>query len=265
MPELPEVQTITDELNKILPPRNIISLKELRPGTARDPESLLKFPFLIEKVVRRGKYIVFETNRNFSIIIHLRMTGKIIYEENLSQNRKHARSVFDYEKSGHIVFDDIRTFGKIDIISDKNTEEFFARIGAEPLSDEFNVSYLKDKLKRRKAPIKNVLLEQKTVAGLGNIYVCELLYRAGISPEKKADSLKTNELQKITEKTKEVLKEAVRENGTTISDYARVDEKKGNFQNFLRVYQKNFCPKNHKISKIKQAGRSTYFCPECQK
>lgn len=265
MPELPEVQTITDELNDILPKRKVVNLRELRNGTITDVNSILNFPFLIENVGRRGKYIVVETDSDFTIIIHLRMTGKLIYEDQLSEHQTHIRAIFDYEEYGHLVFDDIRTFGTIDVIENNEVNEFFTRIGVEPLSREFNAKYMAEKFAKRKSPIKNALLDQKIVAGLGNIYVCELLYRSGISPEIEANKLSLQQLGVIAKHTKEVLKEAIRENGTTISDYTRVDEKKGNFQNFLRVYQKEYCPKEHKISRIKQGGRATYYCPQCQK
>jgi formamidopyrimidine-DNA glycosylase len=108
-------------------------------------------------------------------------------------------------------------------------------------------------------------MDQKIIAGLGNIYANEILYRAKINPETPASSLSSQRLSKLIKTTKTVLNEAIEKNGTSISDYRRIDDKKGEFQNFLQIYQKTSCPQGHPVQKIKQGGRSTYFCPVCQK
>jgi formamidopyrimidine-DNA glycosylase len=108
-------------------------------------------------------------------------------------------------------------------------------------------------------------MDQKIIAGLGNIYVCEILYRAGINPEKPANKITRKNIVKIIQQTKEVLTEAIDKGGTSISDYRRIDDKPGSFQNFLQVYQKQFCPLGHKVLRLKQGGRSTFYCPICQK
>jgi len=117
----------------------------------------------------------------------------------------------------------------------------------------------------REAPIKNLLLDQRIVAGLGNIYVCEILFRAKIHPDSQGKNLGNSELDKIVKQTNIVIAEAIENNGTTISDYRRIDDKTGNFQNFLKVYQKDFCECGEKISRKKHSGRSTFYCEKCQK
>ena len=137
-------------------------------------------------------------------------------------------------------------------------------LGMEPLANEFDGQYLQQILKGRRAPIKTLMLDQKLIAGLGNIYVCEILYRAKINPTVPGGQLSLSELKTLAKQTKLVLKEAIAKNGTSISDFRNVDDKTSEFQNFLHVYQKEACPKAHKVAKIKQAGRSTYYCPVCQ-
>ena len=128
----------------------------------------------------------------------------------------------------------------------------------------FDKEYLKQKIQKRKVPIKSLLLEQSIIAGLGNIYVCEILFRAKIHPKSLGEKLSDLEIVKIIKQTKIVLKEAIKHNGTTISDYRRVDGKTGEFQNFLKVYHKMNCECGNDISKIKISGRSTYYCDKCQ-
>jgi formamidopyrimidine-DNA glycosylase len=138
-------------------------------------------------------------------------------------------------------------------------------LGPEPLDRSFTYHCLQKAFKKKSAPVKNVLLDQSVVAGLGNIYVCEILYRAKINPETSVNTLKDPQLKQIVKHTKEVLTEAIAQNGTSVSDFRQVDDKTGQFQNFLQVYQKDSCPQGHEIKRIKQAGRSTFYCPVCQK
>ncbi|HHE39088.1 MAG TPA: bifunctional DNA-formamidopyrimidine glycosylase/DNA-(apurinic or apyrimidinic site) lyase [Candidatus Cloacimonetes bacterium] len=266
MPELPEVQTIVAGLKKKILNKKIVSLFEERKGTIRN---FIRVPTCefgsISAISRRGKYIIFHTSNGYKFVIHLRMTGKMIFEKNLDKKSTHERAYFIFDDKTKLIFDDVRAFGKIQIYDIKNRIESLEKLGLEPLSDDFTAEYLRKRFRNRRSSIKNLLLNQSIVAGLGNIYVCEILYRAKISPQKKGNELSIRKLNLIVKETKKVLKEAIKYNGTTISDYRSVEDKTGEFQKFLNVYQKKECPQGHQIKRIKQVGRSTYYCPVCQK
>lgn len=266
MPELPEVQTIINGLNKKVISKTISSIIEKRRGTIIFGENIKICEFgKIENIKRRGKYIIIKTSKDLKLIIHLRMTGKLIFEKDLNNSSSHSRAEIIFSDKTKLIFDDVRTFGKIQIINVNKTINSLQKLGVEPLSNKFDAEYLKNEIKNRKAPIKNVLLDQKVIAGLGNIYVAEILFRAKVHPATLANKIKTTDLKRIVSETKSVLQEAIKHNGTTISDYRSVEDKTGEFQNFLRVYGKETCECGAMIQKIKQAGRSTYFCEECQK
>jgi formamidopyrimidine-DNA glycosylase len=264
MPELPEVQTVINGLQEKVIGKNIVQIREHRAGTLiwHTEEHDLGS---IKAISRRGKYIIFITDMDYKIVIHLRMTGKLIYEENYNYKTDHTRAEIYFTDRTKLVFNDIRTFGKMEIYSINDQVSALEALGVEPLSDDLNLNYLKEKLKTKEAPIKNILLDQRIIAGLGNIYACEILYRAGVKPQRKGRSLKIKDIENVINHTKEVLMEALEHNGTTISDYRNVDDKTGEFQNFLRVYGKEKCNCGNDILRIKQAGRSTYYCPKCQR
>ena len=263
MPELPEVETIVKELRGCIVGKSIVLIEELYQGTlVKLKAEPLDYPFVIEKISRRGKYIIITTDR-ISLVIHLRMTGKLIHE--CSQGvAKHTRAIIHFSDGAKLLFDDIRTFGKMYILPEDSPTFLEVKLGPEPFSSEFNIDYLSKTFKRLKTSIKSALLNQKIVAGLGNIYVCEILYRAEISPFKRVSLLTEDELIRLIRITKEVLTQAIACNGTTISDYRRVDDKSGEFQNCLAVYGKKTCPIGHNIMRVKTCGRSTFYCPECQ-
>lgn len=267
MPELPEVQTVLDGVADVLQGKSLTGLECYYPGTViidpgleHDP-----FPAKLAKAERRGKYMILHLDSSACIIIHLRMTGKLVYEPQPDEPHKHERARIMLASDDALRFIDIRTFGKIILCKTKNLGKFMPDLGMEPLADEFDARYLERMLKNRKAPIKTLMLDQKLIAGLGNIYVNEILYRAKLNPTVPGGEIPLSKLKILAKETKEVLKEAISKNGTSISDFRNVDNKTGEFQKFLRVYQKETCPKGHPVSRIKQAQRSTYFCPVCQK
>lgn len=264
MPELPEVQTIINGLQNKVVNKNITKIIEHRPGTVfwNKKEGNLGE---IVSISRRGKYIIIQTTNKCKILIHLRMTGKLIFETNLKKVSSHCRAEIIFEDETKLLFDDVRTFGKIEIFSLDDYIPALEKLGSEPLSKDFNYKYLNKKLIKRKAPIKNILLDQKIVAGLGNIYVAEILYHSKIDPRKPANKLTIDQFKNVVIQVRSVLSDALKYNGTTISDYRNVDDKTGEFQQFLKVYGKKTCECGSMINKIKQAGRSTYFCPECQR
>ncbi|MDD3049542.1 MAG: bifunctional DNA-formamidopyrimidine glycosylase/DNA-(apurinic or apyrimidinic site) lyase [Candidatus Cloacimonetes bacterium] len=263
MPELPEVQTIIDELKIHIQGRTIVHIEEYRKGTIQDSTDADFLPFRIKEVFRRGKYIVFDSDSEFMMIIHLRMTGKLIFNEG-ERKLDHVRAEVFFENGNSMLFHDVRTFGKIYLINRRSYDQFFSKLGLEPLCEECNPSYLLKIFKGKTAPVKNILLQQELIAGLGNIYVNEILFRAKVLPTIAGKDITKEQSRRIVESMRVILKSAIENNGTTISDYRRVDNKTGNFQNFLRVYQKKECSCGADIVRIKQAGRSTFYCPECQ-
>ncbi len=266
MPELPEVQTIVDGLNSKIVNKTISAIIEKKMGTIIWKENLNICEFgKILNVSRRGKFIIIETSKKLKIIIHLRMTGKLIYEEDISKTSSHSRTEFIFSDNTKMIFDCVRTFGKIWILRKDYRFAPIEKLGVEPLDKLFNDPYLKKQIQHKKIPIKKLILEQQIIAGLGNIYACEILFRAKIHPEKLGIEVTNKETELLVKETKSVLIQALEKNGTTISDYRNVDNKTGEFQNFLKVYQKEFCECGNKISRIKQSGRSTFFCGKCQK
>ncbi len=264
MPELPEVETIVRGLRKLVTGKEITEIISHRSGTISEERSETGEYGRITGIRRRGKYLLIDTDIQITIMIHLRMTGKLIFDKT-EAGSQHLRAEIRFSDKTLLIFDDVRTFGKIIVMDSGKDVEHLSFLGPEPLETDFNEHYLSEKIKGRKAPVKNILLDQRIVAGLGNIYVVEILHRAGISPEREGGLLTRKEINLIIEKTREVLQEAISCNGTTISDYRSVDDKSGEFQNFLRVYGKEKCKCGAEIKKIKQAGRTSYFCPNCQK
>lgn len=267
MPELPEVQTVLEGFIEAVGKTPIKALDCFYPGTViLDPElGEDVFPSAIKAHRRLGKFMTIALESGYSLIIHLRMTGKLVYNPSPEEPLKHERARLELDGGAAVHFIDIRTFGKITLCKSSNLQNFMPQLGVEPLEAHYTASYLKEVLAGRKAPIKNALLDQSVVAGLGNIYVCELLYRAKIQPETPANLLNLADLRKIVKESKQVLAEAIAVGGTSVSDFRSIDDKTGAFQNFLRVYQKQECPRGHKIANVRLAGRSSFYCPVCQK
>jgi len=267
MPELPEVEIVLRGLKKLIQDKPICQLDSLYNGTVIYDKDVNQpvFPALVETFERRGKYIILHLETKNALIIHLRMTGKLIYTEEDYEEAKHVRALLSLTGCARVIFNDIRTFGKIIVSPESKIEQYLPKLGPEPLSREFTHLCLKAPLQKKTAPIKNVLLDQSVIAGLGNIYVCEILYRAGIAPQTPSNRISSAQLKSIVKHTKEVLTEAIAKNGTSVSDFRQIDDKAGEFQNFLQVYQKDSCPLGHEIKRIKQAGRSSFYCPVCQK
>jgi len=266
MPELPEVETIVRELRDCIIGKRVKDVTELRRGTIVNPLSVdVSRLGNIESIDRLGKYIIISFSSEYLMIIHLRMTGKLVFDESGTSNSKYLRAAIALDNSERLLFDDIRTFGKIELIHRKDMGVYFNKLGKDALSNQLSAAVFIDLLRKKKTNIKNFLLDQTIIAGLGNIYVNEILFRCGINPLKNTADISDSQAKIIYQEMKKVLREAIKCNGTTISDYRRVDDKQGSFQNFLRVYGKKMCTLGHKIEKIQINGRSTYFCPVCQK
>ena len=271
MPELPEVQTIVNELKPKITGEKIISCIIFREGVIQGEAHNFRTQLKGESftgVERVGKYILMELSKEKWLVVHLRMTGKFIIQNNGSPLKQHDRVVIQLESGRNLIFNDVRCFGRLEIVNDLRQHKGVQKQGWDPWASDLTAKSLHIKLKNRKNAIKNLLLDQTIISGLGNIYVCEILYREKISPLLAANQLSIKRLSGLIGSMRSILELALVHNGTSISDYKRVDDKSGEFQNFLQVYGKTgegckCCGET--IVRIRQNQRSTFLCPQCQK
>ncbi|GFZ87258.1 formamidopyrimidine-DNA glycosylase [Rickettsiales bacterium] len=270
MPELPEVETICRGLQGVLLGKKIVNVSvyadSLRKPIPRNINRLTK-DASVQQISRKAKYALIFLDNSHIIIMHMGMSGRVIFLRDIHIAGKHDHLVFKFYDNSHLVYNDPRRFGLVDIISqDKlSAHPAFSRIGIEPLTKDLNSDSLWAILKKTKSPIKNALLNGKNIAGIGNIYASEILFEAAISPLRRADLLSHDELIRLVAATKKVLRFAIAAGGSTLKDYVGVDGKVGSFQDQFKVYNRKECPKCHyKVDRIAQAGRSTYYCPKCQ-
>jgi len=273
MPELPEVETVKEALkSKILDlkiEKTLIHhekmIKDIEVETFK--KQLLGQQFI--DIKRRGKYLIFELDDYF-LLSHLRMEGKFFYGDSEHARPKHVHAEFLLDNGLTLQYEDVRKFGTFHLYEksiDLESTRSFSVLGPEPWADGFNLTHLINFFKGKKMPIKSMLLSQKVVAGLGNIYVDEVLFASNIHPLKKSGKLNSDEIEKIIYHTKEILSQAIMLKGTTIRTFAVDHGTSGSFQNFLQVHTKKdeSCPKcRTKILKIKVGGRGTYYCSSCQ-
>ncbi len=271
MPELPEVETVVRELNDEICGDSITSVEIFRsnPIVQGDLEAfqnqLIGRSF--KYVTRRAKYIVFHLIPSGHMVAHLRMTGKFIVCGSIDVPTKYHRVWFHLNSGKMMIFDDVRCFGTLEFYKKLSDSKALNKLGIEPFSENLTVNYFKSKVASSKREIKSILLDQQIIAGLGNIYVSEILFHSRISPIRITETISQKEWAEIIKYTKSVLKDAIENNGTTISDFRRVDDKTGKFQQFLKVYDKKDQPCTNcgiLIQRIIQQQRSTFFCPECQ-
>jgi formamidopyrimidine-DNA glycosylase len=289
MPELPEVETVRLGLVPVMEGFRLTDV-ETRRGDLRIP-----FPRdfaarmrgrKVTALRRRAKYLLADLDSGETLVIHLGMSGRMsVYAEG-KQRRigsyvydkapegagtgKHDHVVFETDAPARIIFNDHRRFGLMTLVDTKTIEQdkLFKDIGIEPLSGKFNTAYLAKALDGKKTPIKSALLDQRLIAGLGNIYVCEALFRARISPKRLAGSIKKDRLTPLVTAIKKVLKDAIAAGGSTLRDHAQATGDPGNFQHHFLVYGREGKPCklgcNGTVKRIVQAGRSTFYCPKCQ-
>ena len=267
MPELPEVETIVKDLAPKIVGKKIINVYS---DTKSKAQAIKIQKHLknknITSLTRYGKYIFFQIQKDFFLIAHLRMTGKFVYPADDKNQSAHQRITFILDNGKKLAFCDVRRFGTFEIFLKK---EYFLqekKLGVDALSDKFQFSLFFNLLKLSNSPIKNFLLNQQKIAGIGNIYACEILYKSKIFPYQKASTLTKQQAKKLFKDIQTILKLAIKKAGTSISDYTRIDEKTGEFQKFLKVYQRKgekcfIC--KEKIQKD-SFSRSTYYCPSCQ-
>jgi formamidopyrimidine-DNA glycosylase len=280
MPELPEVETVRRGLLPAIEGRLIeraeVNRPDLRwPLPERMAERLTGARVLALR--RRSKYILADLSTGETLLIHLGMSGRMLvsgitlgafFHEHPAPE-KHDHVVLHLEGGARVTFNDARRFGAMDLLPTATAEShpLLVEIGPEPLGNAFNGSYLSARLKGRNTPIKSALLDQHLVAGLGNIYVCETLYRAGIHPARRAADVASP--QDLVPIIRDVLAEAIEAGGSTLKDYRRTDGELGYFQKAFAVYGREGEPCltpgcTSIIARIVQSGRSSFFCPTCQ-
>lgn len=288
MPELPEVETVMRGLAPVLEGRRIARAQINRPD--------LRWPFpdrmaerltgaRIDRLRRRSKYILGDLDTGETLLVHLGMSGRMLISGGMAGRvdtapfvhahpapEKHDHVVLDVEGGGRVTFNDPRRFGAMDLMPTDaaDAHPLLAHLGPEPLGNAFSGVYLVQALKGRNTPIKAALLDQKVVAGLGNIYVCEALFRAGIHPARKARRIAAGRLEALAPIIRQVLSEAIEAGGSSLRDFRRADGELGYFQHSFDVYGRegDACRTPgcaHAVRRIVQSGRSSFYCPDCQR
>ena len=289
MPELPEVEVVKRSLIKKTQ-NLIIKAVKIKDGRLRykiDRNKIKKIIGLkFQKISRRSKYLLFFFNKDIVMLVHLGMTGKFFfinnrkiryktsfyYDLNEDKDKKYNRVIFNLSNNQKLIYNDIRKFGFIKFIKnidlDQNTH--LKHLGPEPLSKQFNIRYFENYIKGRARIIKDLLMDQKFISGLGNIYVNEILFFSGIRPTKKINNLSKKDIKKIIKFVKKIISKAIIFGGSSIKNFSSSSGKKGSFQQHFGVYgrkgEKCFnktCRKN--VIKINISNRGTFYCPKCQK
>lgn len=283
MPELPEVETVMRGLAPAMEGVVIAKAHVNRPD--------LRWPFpenmanrltgaRVQQLKRRSKYILADLDTEETLLIHLGMSGRMtvsgdplgqfVHEHPAAE--KHDHVVFDMENGARVTFNDARRFGAMDLLPSANpdTHPLLAKLGPEPLGNAFDEAYLVDALKGKKSPIKSALLDQRIVAGLGNIYVCEALFRAGISPARQAGRISAERAAQLVPIVRDVLRDAIAAGGSSLRDYRQADGELGYFQHTFDVYGREgeHCRRegcDGAIVRLVQSGRSSFYCKSCQR
>lgn len=286
MPELPEVETIKRELVKCLTGK-IISEVEVRWDKTVSPTSVNNFKEIVEgrKIIgleRRAKMLFIHLDKNISLAIHLKMTGQLIFlpktgkvisgghpTNDVQTPGRHTRLIFNLRNDGTLYFNDLRKFGWVRILDDKLKKYIETEVGVEPLSAQYTMVYFKNILERYpNRTVKHILLDQKLIAGIGNIYTDESAHMSHVLPMRKVKTLTEKEITDLHKNIREVLKLSIEKKGTSSKNYVRSNGERGGFVPYLLVYgRKDETCKTcgGKIIKIKHAGRGTHYCPDCQR
>lgn len=288
MPELPEVETVRRGLVEVMEGHTVAQ------ATARRPD--LRWPLpdrfearltgaRIDRLRRRSKYILADLSTNETLLMHLGMSGRIVvahpggtgaqpgaFHHVHGADTKHDHVIFDMEHGPRVAFNDPRRFGAMDIAAttDLGSHRFLAGLGPEPLGNAFGGPTLVAAFAGRRTSVKAALLDQRIVAGLGNIYVCEALHRAGIAPRRAAGRISAARIETLATAIREVLRDAIAAGGSSLRDYRQADGELGYFQHAFRVYGREGerCPRPDcagVVRRVVQSGRSSFYCPRCQR
>lgn len=272
MPELPEIETLKRSLESHLVNKTIIGVKKYRSSLRYELPIALESQILAAKIVslrRRAKYLIIDLDNANSLIIHLGMSGRFTLQPVNYQLQKHDHLIFYLDHNLQLVFNDARRFGMVYVFPASNLAEqkILKNFGVEPLSEEFNAEYLLQKLSSKRVPIKTALMENNVVVGIGNIYASESLFLAKIHPQKLGNTLSYMEIGNLIKAIKVVLEKAISAGGTSLKDFVSGENRPGYFKQELLVYgrAKQACYQcNEEIIKIKQAGRASFYCLNCQ-
>ncbi len=289
MPELPEVEVVKRTLEKKI--LNLIIEKvnindgNLRYKVNKEEISKLKGK-RFKKIKRRSKFLIFEFNKNFVMLVHLGMTGKFFfvdkkekkfktsfyYNLNKLTDQKHNRVVFCFKNKEKLIYNDVRKFGFIKLYDSDKLKKIshLKYLGPEPLEEKWNSKYFKKYILNRKRSVKNILMDQKFISGLGNIYVNEILFQSKVRPERKVSKLNDDEINKIVNYSKKILRRSIKLGGSTIKDFSSDNGKKGIFQQHFKVYGRKGekCSNtdcNNSIIRTVISNRASFFCKSCQK
>ncbi len=274
MPELPEVETIRRSLEPELVDRVLRNIRIHKADIAlppTDPEQLTGLRGRrIERVERRAKYLLFRLDRGLVLQTQLRMTGRFAIGRSLPDvcEFKHIAAEFELDDDRTLFYDDVRRLGGFRLLSTSAWASEERRLGPEPLEPSFTPAVLSEGVARSRAPIKNWLLDQKRLAGVGNIYASEALFLAELDPRRTGRSLDRAEVERLHSAIRETLLGALADSGTTLRDFRSINGRSGRYQNRLRVYGRDgaSCRRcSAPVERIVQAGRSTFFCPSCQR
>ena len=275
MPELPEVQTVVNGIKSKINKHKILRFKKyiskLRYPIQKNLSSKVESS-TVTTVFRRAKYIIINLSNNRSLVIHLGMSGRIIIVKNNKKKFKHTHFSILFDKNLVFQFIDPRRFGYIFVTETASleTHRFFVNLGVEPLIGQFNDRYLLNVTKNKKSPIKNIIMNQKYIVGVGNIYASEALFMSGIHPSRLGKDITKRDCEKLVRAIKSVLKKSIKLGGSSINDHTMVSGKMGYFQNKLYVYGRegSKCVKRScqsPIIRIVIAQRSSFYCSECQR
>ena len=267
MPELPEVETTVRGLAKVLQGRRLTSVEARRPDLRRALPVDLGQRLTGARVIglgRRAKYGLIDTDRGDSLVFHLGMSGH--WRVDPSETGKHDHFILETDEGRRVALNDARRFGSLDLVPTGELSQWppFKALGPEPF--DLDARELHRRLSGRSAAIKLLLLDQRIVAGLGNIYVCEALYRAGIHPKRAGGSVSLERLKRLVPAIHGVLEEAIEAGGSTLKDFVSPDGELGYFSKAFAVYDREGkpCGCGGTVRRIVQGGRSTFYCPQCQ-
>lgn len=283
MPELPEVETVRTGLAPVMEGQRIARATVNRPD--------LRWPFpenfaarltgrTVTQLRRRSKYILADLDQGESLLIHLGMSGRMTvsgdplgqFVHDHPQREKHDHVILDMEGGARVTFNDPRRFGAMDLLPTATAEQhpLLAKLGPEPLGNTFDETYLVAALKGKNTPVKSALLDQRLIAGLGNIYVCEALFRAHVAPSARAGALSAKRVAALVPIIRQVLSEAIAAGGSTLKDFKQASGELGYFQHSFDVYDREgarcrTADCTGTIKRITQGGRSSFYCPKCQR